>query len=187
MAVPLKDWLMPFGVVSDAVDASITNRMKEMTKEAESEVKDMEKAAELSEVVELINVRIEKDAAMRALPVSLMLTESCMLTVKSSSRGYSKKAHTGGEEFKPVNCYVGKRGSIIYVFKPLAVADYQFMEMPESQACEALSGFVAWHKGVVDFELGRDVESAKAAAALEAERKNIERRSEVYGEDFASW
>ena len=153
----------------------------------------MEEAVEattLDQMADQITERIAADAAGRTLPVSLMLTEPLTLTVKKANKpgdGYSKKAHTGGEEFQPVRCYAGKRGALIYVFKPLAVAEYVEMEMPEAQAKSALSGFETWMKGIVDVEMERNRKDAQRASALKAEREKLADRTEKYGEEFASW
>ena len=153
----------------------------------------MEEAVEattLDQMADQITERIAADAAGRTLPVSLMLTEPLTLTVKKANKpgdGYSKKAHTGGEEFQLVRCYAGKRGALIYVFKPLAVAEYVEMEMPEAQAKSALSGFETWMKGIVDVEMERNRKDAQRASALKAEREKLADRTEKYGEEFASW
>lgn len=147
-------------------------------------------ATSLDHMAEQITERITADANSRTLPVSLMLMEPLSLTVKKAGKpgdGYSKKAHTGGEEFQPIRCYAGKRGALIYVFRPLAVADYLEMEMPEAQAKTALSGFETWIKGVVDAELERTRKEAQQASALKAEREKLADRTEKYGDGFGSW
>lgn len=151
-----------------------------------------EVATDLDSMAEEITKRIQEASAnsKSPLPVSLMLNEPLTLTVKKAGKpgdGYSKKAHTGGEEFQPVRCYAGKRGALIYVFKPLAVADYLEMEMPEAQAKKALSGFELWLKGIVDAELDRGRKEAQQASALKAEREKLADRAEKYGEGFGSW
>lgn len=162
------------------IDAMIEEHMDEEAVEATS----------LDQMADQITDRIKADAEGRTLPVSLMLTEPLTLTVKKANKpgdGYSKKAHTGGEEFSPVRCYAGKRGALLYVFKPLAVAEYLEMEMPEAQAKTALSGFETWLKTIIDFELDRSRKEAQQASALKAEREKLADRTEKYGTEFASW
>lgn len=148
-------------------------------------------ATSLDHMAEQITERITADANSRTLPVSLMLMEPLSLTVKKAGKpgdGYSKKAHTGGEEFQPIRCYAGKRGALIYVFRPLAVANYLEMEMPEAQAKTALSGFETWIKGVVDAELERTRKEAQQASALKAEREKLADRADQYADQgFGSW
>lgn len=148
-------------------------------------------ATSLDHMAKQITDRITADANSRTLPVSLMLMEPLSLTVKKAGKpgdGYSKKAHTGGEEFQPIRCYAGKRGALIYVFRPLAVAGYLEMEMPEAQAKTALSGFETWIKGVVDAELERTRKEAQQASALKAEREKLADRADQYADQgFGSW
>lgn len=148
-------------------------------------------ATSLDHMAKQITERITADANSRTLPVSLMLMEPLSLTVKKAGKpgdGYSKKAHTGGEEFQPIRCYAGKRGALIYVFRPLAVANYLEMEMPEAQAKTALSGFETWTKGVVDAELERTRKEAQQASALKAEREKLADRADQYADQgFGSW
>ena len=184
MAIPLSEWLG----VADAVLKTTTGKGIEAMMEEHME--EAEVATTLDQMADQITERIAADAAGRTLPVSLMLTEPLTLTVKKANKpgdGYSKKAHTGGEEFQPVRCYAGKRGALIYVFKPLAVAEYVEMEMSESQAKKSLSGFELWLKGIIDPELDRTRKEAQQASALKAEREKLATHADKYGEEFASW
>ncbi|MCL2874703.1 MAG: hypothetical protein FWF12_00110 [Betaproteobacteria bacterium] len=119
-----------------------------------------------------------------------MLTESIVLTVKKANKpDYSKKEHTGGEEFMALRCYASKRGGLIYVFRPLQVADYAEMEMTESAAKKSLSGFEAWLKTIVDSSLDRECRDAQNEASIEAERdKLMATRAEEYAHlGFGTW
>lgn len=122
---------------------------------------------------------------------SFMLMEPMQLTVKRANKpgdGYSKKPHIGGENFRPLRCYAGKRNKLIYVFKPLEVADYVEMEMDEETAKRSLSGFEAFLKEVTDFDVQRQLKDAQNKASLAAEREKLADRHEVYSDQgFGSW
>lgn len=175
--------------VMDAVLKTTTGKGVEAMME---ETMEAEVATDLDTMADEITRRIQEANAnaKSPLPTSLMLNEPLNLTVKKAGKpgdGYSKKAHTGGEEFQPVRCYVGKRGALVYVFKPLAVAEYLEMEMLEAQAKKSLSGFELWLKGVLDPELERARREAQQAASVRAEREKLATHAEKYGEEFASW
>lgn len=175
-------------ILKQTIGEGINSMIEEHVKKHIEDEADV--ATSLDSLAELITERIAVDANGRTLPVSLMLMEPLSLTVKRANKpnnGYSKKAHTGGEEFSPVRCYPGKRGSLIYVFKPLAVADYIEMEMPESMAKTALSGFETWIKGVIDPDLDRARKEAQQASSVKAEREKLAARAEQYGDGFGSW
>lgn len=117
-----------------------------------------------------------------------MLTEPLSLTVKKRDGSYSKRPHVGGEEFCPVKAYAGKRGKLIYVFKPLAAADYLEMEMDEAQAKRSLSGFKEWLDTVFDYELASQKKEAIKAVSLAAEREKLATRVDQYANlGFGSW
>lgn len=112
-----------------------------------------------------------------------MLTEPSQLTVKSD-KGYQKAAHTGGEEFKVVRGYHGKRDGAILVCKPVMASNYVEMEMPAAKAAEALSGVagdllaIGWENRVKEIATNK----VKAREVL----ANAERK-EAYGDDFGGW
>ena len=120
-----------------------------------------------------------------------MLTEPLQLTVKRANKpgdGYSKKPHIGGENFRPLRCYAGKRNKLIYVFKPMEVADYVEMEMDEEAAKRSLGGFEAFVKSITDFDVQRRLKDAQDKASLAAEREKLAARHEIYSEQgFGSW
>lgn len=116
-----------------------------------------------------------------------MLAEPLTLTVKKKDGSYSKRPHVGGEEFKVVRCYVSKRSRLIYVFKPVDVADYVEMEMPESQAKASLNDFAAFI-GTGGSELDRLKRDVMQKASLDAEREKMADRHDVYADlGFGSW
>jgi hypothetical protein len=117
-----------------------------------------------------------------------MLAEPLTLTVKKKDGSYSKRPHVGGEEFKVARCYVGKRAGLIYVFKPVDVADYVEMEMPESQAKTSLGGFAAFIGKVGGSEFDRLKRDVMQKASLDAEREKMADRHDVYADlGFGSW
>ena len=177
------------GVMNTVLKTTTGKGIEAMMEEAMEAVE----ATDLDTMADEITRRIQEANAnsKSPLPTSLMLNEPLSLTVKKAGKpgdGYSKKAHTGGEEFQPVRCYAGKRGALIYVFKPLAVAEYMEMEMPESQAKKSLSGFELWLKGIIDPELDRTRKEAQQASALKAEREKLADRADQYADQgFGSW
>lgn len=148
-----------------------------------------EEATELDVLAEKITAAIETSVASGVPQPTFMLTEPLSLTVKKKKDGnYSKRPHTGGEDFKVVRCYAGKRGKLIYAFKSVSVADYAEMEMEEAQAKKVLSGFEAWLKIMVGFELDRERREAQEKASLAAERSKLADREVKYAEQgFGSW
>lgn len=115
--------------------------------------------------------------------VVYMLNEAASLTVKTAEKGYQKAAHVGGEEFKVVRGYHGKRDGAILVFAPVAASNYTEMEMPVSKA-ECLSGLnealrqLGWSKRVKEIA----AEKVRAREAL----ANSE-RTQAYGNDYGGW
>lgn len=117
-----------------------------------------------------------------------MLSEPLMVTVKTKDGGYSKRPLIGGEEFIAMGCYLGKRGKLIYTFKPVDVSNYVQMEMEEARAKKALSGFSDFLKSVVNYDLDRLKKAAQDKASIEAEREKLSEREEQYANmGFGSW
>lgn len=129
---------------------------------------------------------ITESVRQAAGEAAFMLGEPAQLTVKRRDGGYAKKSHIGSEEFKFANAYMGKKGQIIFVFKPKGVADYEFAELNENDAKRMLMGFkdilnVATQSGPL-----RDINEAKKAAVLAAEREALAVRASSY-DGFGSW
>ena len=112
-----------------------------------------------------------------------MLNEPLALTVKSAEKGYQKASHVGGEEFKVVRGYHGKRDGAILVFTPVAASNYTEMELPVSKA-EALSGMdealrsVGWSTRV------KQIASDKIKAREDLANKE---RTQAYGDNYGGW
>lgn len=125
---------------------------------------------------------------IQANPVSCMLMEPLSLTVKKRDGQYSKRPHVGGENFRPESVYAGKRGKMIYVFKPQDVADYVTMEMDENMAKKSLSDFGDYIARVAGPEFARSKKEAMEAASMAAEREKLSERIDQYADlGFGSW
>ena len=126
----------------------------------------------------------EYTAAFTASDETFMLGEPLTLTVLRD-KGYSKAPHVGSEDFKPVRAYMGKRGKMIFVFKPVMVTDYKEMEMDEAQAVKSLLGFQMFLNEHLKSVVER-LKETRIELAAEAERKSLADRYEKY-EGFGSW
>lgn len=112
-----------------------------------------------------------------------MLSEALTLTVKAD-KGYQKAAHTGGEDFKVVRGYHGKRDGAILVFTPVMASNYTEMEMPVSKAQESLSGMAEALREVGWSTRVKEIAAAKIKAREELANKE---RSQAYGNDYGGW
>lgn len=112
-----------------------------------------------------------------------MLSEALTLTVKAD-KGYQKAAHTGGEDFKVVRGYHGKRDGAILVFTPVMASNYTEMEMPVSKAQESLSGMeealkeIGW-AGRVKQIAAEKIKAREVLASAE--------RQQAYGDNYGGW
>lgn len=102
------------------------------------------------------------------------------LTVKNRKGEYKKASFIGGEELIPVSCYKGKKGTMIYVFKPKDASDHAFIEIGDELTKTVFAGFPAYLKSAVD------VDKLRMAGAIEAEKVTNADRFKKY-EDFGSW
>jgi hypothetical protein len=121
-------------------------------------------------------------------PETFMLGEAMSLVVKKPDGSCSKRPHIGGEDFRVVRCYIGKREKLIYVFRALEVTDYAEMEMDEAQANRAMAGFGTYIReiGGADFELLK--KNAMKKLATEAEKiKNAGKEAQYAELGFGSW
>lgn len=111
------------------------------------------------------------------------LSAPASLTVLKEDNNYSKQAHIGGEEFKAVSAYVGKRGAIICVFTPVAVERYTQMEMPYNDCVTSFRGFRSHATDVGATGKLAIVTDAKKRIAQAIE---LEEKSKVYA-DFGEF
>lgn len=118
---------------------------------------------------------------------TFMLSSPMALTVKKPNGGYSKVAHVGSEDFQPVRTYLGKRGKLIFVFKPVMVSEYSEMEMEEASAKANLVGLKDFLKEYVgDIEAKTAQIRARLASKQEADK--LADRHETYKDiGFGSW
>lgn len=110
-------------------------------------------------------------ALIDAKAKTFMLGEPMHLTIKKRDGTYSKRPHIGGEEFVPVRVYAGKRGTLIYAFRPVDAADYVEMEMGEAQAFEHFTGLKKHMEVLIERGLSDSVKEAKKAAADKEEQR----------------
>lgn len=148
-------------------------------------VEDKQKLDE--EEMELELMAEEITAIFAATTETFMLSSPMTLTVKKPNGGYSKVAHVGSEDFQPVRAYLGKRGKLIFAFKPVMVSEYSEMEMDEESCKAHLVGFKDFLRefvGDIDYKTGQI--RARLAAKKEAEK--LADRHETYKDiGFGSW
>lgn len=162
--------------------SALKERGLEEFKMQEDNIKDRDPLAVLVEAeIEAINEKIASCGE------SFMLMSPETLTVKKPNGTYSKKAHIGSEDFKPLSAYMGKRGKLIFVFKPIMVADYLEMEMDENSAKEKLMGFKDWCRENIA-AVSTTIAETRAEQALEKEKEAMAKRSEEYAHlGFGEW
>ncbi len=107
------------------------------------------------------------------------------LTV-ASEKGFRKAQHMGMENFKLKGVYMGKRGSLVWQFKPEDVADYTTMEMTDSEAFKQLNGFKEAMNQVLSEESLAWLKNMKNQKVKEAEEAKLETARTSYA-DFGSW
>lgn len=120
---------------------------------------------------------------LKAANKVFMLNEPISLTVKTADKGYQKASHVGGEEFKVVRGYHGKRDGAILVFTPVAASNYTEMEMPVEKT-HALSGMAEALREVGWSTRVKEIAAAKIKASEELANKE---RSQAYGNDYGGW
>ena len=114
---------------------------------------------------------------------TFMLTSAASLTVRADGN-YGKAAHTGGEDFRVIRGYQGKRDGLILVFEPVMASAYTEMEMPLTVAVKELSGFDAVVK---EAELDKRIESISHAKLKAREELANAERQTAYGKDYGGW
>lgn len=118
---------------------------------------------------------------------TFMLAAPMALTVKKMNGTFSKQAHVGSEDFRPVRAYLGKKGKFIYVFKPVMISEYAEMEMDETQAIANLIGMREW-MGTKVGNTAKRRDELRAALLKTVEAKKLEDRYETYRDlGFGSW
>lgn len=125
--------------------------------------------------------------AMKACTETFMLSSPIALTVRKANGAFSKMPHVGMEDFQPASAYIGKRGKMIFVFKPVMVAEYVEMEMDEQQAFANLNGFKDYLRENVG-DLQKLQTEIKVEMAKKAEEGKLADRHETYKDiGFGSW
>lgn len=125
---------------------------------------------ELEPPVESIQEAAAKQITRHFLdnPKVFMLLAPSLLTVLKGDK-YSKRSQIGGEEFVPIGCYEGKRGRLIYTFKPKGVTDFTVAELNHEDAKKAFGNVFETHLkgspgGNVE-QLAKDMRKSHADAA----------------------
>jgi hypothetical protein len=111
------------------------------------------------------------------------------LPVKSRFGKYSTHGFVGDEQLVPMSAYVGKRRSIIYVFKTaFPLAEIAFVEVPSEKAGEALVGFKGWLESRMEMSDDEAMRNAKEERER-AEREDRERTAREIANNpiFGSW
>jgi hypothetical protein len=119
-----------------------------------------------------------------AVSQSFSLRTPTSLTVVKSDDSFSKVPGIGGEDFKPVRAYIGKKGAIICVFEPATVTErYTAMEMPYSDCLNNLQGF---RESVVYFGAAGKLSVIGESKARIRAAQDLEKFSKTY-EDFGAF
>lgn len=114
--------------------------------------------------------------------------EPVALTVKDRHGMYSTRSSIGGEQFTPSGAYVGKRGSMIFVFKPLLLCDYAVMEMEESKALRLLQGFNAYVHTILSRVYDKYGETVQETVRQQEEERRVRENTALLANpDYASW
>lgn len=169
-------------------DKSVLNerQLKGYTLE-DKDIKPVKPAEQSEEDLELDLLAEEVTGVLASSTETFMLSSPMALTVKKPNGGYSKVAHVGSEDFQPARAYTGKRGKLIFVFKPVMVSEYVEMEMDETSAKANLVGFkefLAEFVGDIDAKTGQ----VRARIAAKMEQSKLADRHETYKDiGFGSW
>jgi hypothetical protein len=93
---------------------------------------------------------------------------------------YHKVSHVGGEDFKPVEAYIGKRKRMLIKFQPLQAAEYAHMEMFVDDALAHMHGFdqLTW------FEDGSTLSDKLHALARKASEIKEKERNRSKFDDY---
>lgn len=153
----------------------------------EFQMEEIKPVEQTEEELELDLLAEEITGIFASTTETFMLSSPMALTVKKPNGGYSKVAHVGSEDFQPVRTYLGKRGKLIFVFKPVMVSEYSEMEMEEASAKANLVGLKDFLKEFVG-----DIESRtaqiRAQLASKQEQAKLADRHETYKDiGFGSW
>lgn len=163
-----------------------TSRMTEPNIK-ESKMEEKTPVEQTEEELELDLLAEEVTGILAATTETFMLSAPMSLTVKRSNDTYSKVAHVGSEDFQPVRCYLGKRGKLIFTFKPVMVSEYAEMEMDEASAKANLVGFKDFlyeFVGDINYKTGQ----IRARLAAKQEEAKLADRHETYKNiGFGSW
>ena len=147
--------------------------LKEIIMDENKPIEQSEEELELDILAEELTTILAKTSE------TFMLSAPMTLTVKRANQTYSKVAHIGSEDFQPWRCYLGRRGKLIFVFKPIMVSDYVEMEMDEATARLSLVGFEEFLKQYVG-DIDQRVAQIREQIAAKQEAAKLADRHETY-------
>lgn len=143
-----------------------------------------ENEKDIAEIAELVSRRVAR------IPIpdkTFSLAQPANLTVVLNGGQYSRRNHIGGEDFHIHEVYLGKRGDLIYKFRPNGASSYILMEMREQEAIKQLLGFGEFASKLYQDETLRELIEARDRASLDRERAQLATREEYKEMGFASW
>jgi hypothetical protein len=153
----------------------------------EFQMEDIKPVEQTEEELELDLLAEEITSIFASTTETFMLSSPMALTVKKPNGGYSKVAHVGSEDFQPVRTYLGKRGKLIFVFKPVMVSEYSEMEMDEASAKANLVGLKDFLEEFVG-DIEAKTAQIRAQLAAKQEQAKLADRHETYKDiGFGSW
>lgn len=162
-----------FITIDDHEEDTMNNEMAAPSALLDAELADL--AQELTEHFE--KTQVQSKTFMQVTACALVGPDT--LTV-STSKGYRKRTHVGGEEFRPRRAYVGKRGKLLIEFAPLQADDYEHMEMSAQDALAKLSGFDLLSNFGDDASLADRLRGISRKASVVREQESNESRFDDY-------
>jgi hypothetical protein len=123
--------------------------------------------------------------AFNQAPQAFSLTAPMKLITKKG-KDYRNTVFIGGEDFRPVSAYVGKKGQTLIMLKPTDPSDFEYLEVPEKQ-CRKVFGP---HFDTYLRETLKDVLEKKEEIAAQASRQNeLARNAQAMRQydGFGSW
>lgn len=137
------------------------------------------------ELVERLCKRIEKDVPIFSLNCPASLTQRRPNDELGNSFTYGHKSFIGEEVFHLYSCYIGKRGTMIFVFgetAETAIKTESGIEIPIKKANDILDGFSGYLQDI----LNEDYDSVMADARKHAKKAEEQIHAETIAKRLAS-
>lgn len=139
-----------------------------------------------------LKIAAQIEAHFKANPTAaFMLGEPMSLTVVKADSTFSKRPMIGGESFTPTGCYVGKRESLIFRFKPNQASDFLVAEMSQMEAVKAFGGsfplFLNTATGTSEKTTDMIEAASKAERDLAEKSKNEGKYNQYADIGYGSW